>query len=458
MKVKPEKEFADSVAELIKSKQTQTNLTPFAKSGAATSIKGMLRSHKGGKRGVYVRITINRDQEYYPTGYYVDEKDFDIASGLVKSGEKNKEVINSYIRYLTNELDEVLTTLKKSGDVISIQNFQRHYSKRVKKDLSFEDYFNAALEEKKSSIEGTTVEVYSRLLTKIKEYAPNISIRSIDKKFISEWESWLLRTKGLCQNTVNHYLHTLRTFLIKALDDEVIEVSPFTKIKISHIDGERDFLAQEELDALIKLKIPESSPGILRAREMFVFCCITGIRYSDLINLKWSNIRKLTSDMYFQMHKTKFFVTIPLIDQAKEILERQEKTSDFIFKRITNQKLNEHLHALEKRAGIQKSITVHVARHTFATLSLERGVPIEVVSKVLGHKNLKTTMIYAKITPKTLQTEMKKLNGMFNSMLQNDTPPPTDMSSLLSQMHNIMQQIQQAQGQGKQMPPLSIAS
>ena len=116
------------------------------------------------------------------------------------------------------------------------------------------------------------------------------------------------------------------------------------------------------------------------------------------------------------------------------------------------------MHNLERKAGIQKSITVHVARHTFATLSLERGVPLEVVSKVLGHRNLKTTMIYAKITPKTLQNEMKKLNGMFNSFNQPENPPPSYMNGLLAQMQVLMQQIQKAQIQETQPSSLSIAS
>lgn len=157
MKTTAPKESPHSVKELIKHRQPQENLSSFAKTSTPTSIKAMLRSYKGGKRGVYVRVTINRDQEYYPTGYYIDEKDFDISSGIVKSTNQNKDAINSYIRYLTNELDGVLTTLKKSKDVISLESFKRHYNKRIKKGLSFEDYFNAALEEKKVSIEESTV-------------------------------------------------------------------------------------------------------------------------------------------------------------------------------------------------------------------------------------------------------------------------------------------------------------
>jgi site-specific recombinase XerD len=278
------------------------------------------------------------------------------------------------------------------------------------------------------------------------EYKPDITIRNIDKNFINDWANWLKHEKGLCQNTTNRYLHSLRTFMIKAVDDEVIEVSPFAKIKISHVQGNRDYLAQEELDALMKVQIPISHTGEEKARELFVFCCLTGIRYSDLVNLKWSHIRTLTNDMHFNMQKTKFPVTIPLIDQANEILKRQDRTSEFVFKRISNQKFNEHLHSLEKRAGIQKSLTAHVARHTFATLSLERGVPIEVVSKVLGHTDLKTTMVYAKITPKTMQKEMQKLNGMFNTIMETDGIPKADMNSLLAQMHGIMKQMQEAQG------------
>lgn len=404
-------------SESAEPKQSEQTLKPFAKfKPCSTSIKAMLRSQKRDKKGVYVRVTIDKKQDYFATGYYVLEKDFDGASGLVKGDDPQKEEINSYIRFLVQELDEVLSALKKSGELLSIENFQRFYERKFKKDLSFESFFKIALAEKKDSLEPTSVEVYSRLLTKMNEFAPGISVRAINKGFVKQWELWLTCTKGLCQNTANHYFETLRTFLIKAEEDEIISINPFNKIKIKQVLGERDYLAQEELDALINLRLPETNSGEIRAREMFVFCCLTGIRYSDLMNLKWTDIRTLTNDMYFKMHKTKFFVSIPLIDQAKEILSSQKRDSEFVFKKLSNQTFNYLLHQLEKKAGIQKKITVHVARHTFATLALEKGVPLEVVSKILGHKNLKTTMIYAKITQKTLHTEMKKLNGMLGTI------------------------------------------
>lgn len=146
--------------------QRNSELKPInTKTKHATSIKGMLRSWKAGKRGVYVRVTINREQEYYPTGYYVDESSFDIGAGLIKGNAHNKEEINSYLRYLMNELDGVLSTLKRSDDVLSMDNFRRYYSRRVKRDMRFDDYFKAALAEKKQNIEPATVELYTRLLT-----------------------------------------------------------------------------------------------------------------------------------------------------------------------------------------------------------------------------------------------------------------------------------------------------
>ena len=410
----------------------------------STSIKAALRSKKGNKRGIYVRVTIGRQSEYYPTGYYIEPAKFDCKSGLVKGNELNREEINSYVRYLSNDLDEVLSGLKRSDDMLSLENFKRHKAKLAKRDMRFDEYFANALAEKKATLEPATVELYGRLHTKLKEFAPNITVRSIDKNFVREWEQWLKHEKGLCQNTTNRYLQTLRTFLLKAVEDELIEATPFAKIRISHVQGKRDFLAQAELDALMQVKIPQANIGEARARELFVFCCLTGIRYSDLVNLKWTHVRQLTKDLHFNMQKTKLSVTIPLLDEALDIINRQEKNSEYIFKRISNQKLNEHLHALEKRAGIQKSLTVHVARHTFATLSLERGVPIEVVSKVLGHTDLKTTMVYAKITHHTMQKEMQKLRGLVNPTKVKVECP--DMAAILLQMQGLMQKMEEAQG------------
>jgi integrase/recombinase XerD len=409
----------------------------------ATSVKGMLRSRKGDKKGIYIRVTINREQEYFPTNYYVYPKDFDSGIGLVKTKTQDAEKTNSYIRYLSNELDTILTTLKKSGEVVCIKNFRKHYETKIKQDQSFSEFFARVLKEKQYNIQPSTFEIYSRLPKKILEFRPNVTLRDIDRKFVKEWEQWLLHTKKICQNTTNHYLEKLRTFLLIALDEKLIDEYPFAKIKIPKILGDRDYLTEEELQALIEVSIPETHQGEIRAKEMFVFCCLTGIRYSDLVNLKWEHIRPMTNDMHFHMHKTKLKVSIPLIEKAKAILERQDKKSEYVFKRITNQKFNEHLHSIEKRAKIQKNITVHVARHTFATLALERGIPLEVVAKILGHVNIKTTMIYARITQKRLQGEMQKMNGLAENLQQNaHVTSVNDINVMVVKMQDMIQRMQ----------------
>lgn len=410
-----------------------------AKSSSA-SIKGMLRSQKGEKRGVYLRITINREQDYFSTGYYVFPKDFDSATGLVKGKEPNKESINSYIRNLTKELDDILYELKKSGELISLNNFRKFYSIRFQQNLSFEEFFNQELMGMKN-IEASTVEVYKRLPKKLNEYKARLRLQDFDKALIEDWRSWL-RTKDLCENTVCHYLETLRTFLIKAFDGNLIKENPFKYIKIPKIIGERDYLTEEELRAFMEVDIPVANTGEIRSRNMFVFCCLTGMRYSDLVGLRWEYVRIINNDLHFRMKKTKEFVTIPLTDRAKDIIKAQDRTHELVFRSISNQKFNEHLHTIEKRAGIQKNITVHVARHTFATLALERGIALEVVSKILGHKNIKMTMVYAKITQKKLQDEMKKLNGLAENLEVNTTASTDDVNNLIKQMRSIMMKME----------------
>jgi hypothetical protein len=142
----------NSVAEAIEN-QTQTisvqeRVKTIRVKHISTSLKGVLRSMKAGKRGIYIRLTIDGESEYYPTRYFVDENNFDKKSGFVKGNEDCKDAANSYVRYLINELDVILSELKRSGEIVSRDNFRRYYNRRLKRDMRFDDYFKAALEEK----------------------------------------------------------------------------------------------------------------------------------------------------------------------------------------------------------------------------------------------------------------------------------------------------------------------
>ena len=204
-------------------------------------------------------------------------------------------------------------------------------------------------------------------------------------------------------------LRSLRTFINIAMRYGLIKTNPFKYITIKKVDGKRDFLSAEELsklsDAYISNKIiDEQEKEVL---QYFLFSCYTGLRYSDLKMLKTSSIKN--NILHINMHKTNCLVSIPLSQKALQLLPNKiNSESDYVFRVYCNKVTNRVLKQVGKRYGIPKKLTCHVARHTFATVSIILGIPIEVVSKLLGHSSLKTTQIYAKIVDSVKEREMEK--------------------------------------------------
>jgi site-specific recombinase XerD len=192
-----------------------------------------------------------------------------------------------------------------------------------------------------------------------------------------------------------------------------IKSNPFKYLTIKKVDGKRDFLSAEELNKLAKLYYSDEITD-LKEKEIlqyFLFSCYTGLRYSDLKALKSSSIKD--KSIQINMHKTSYQVNIPLTQKACQLLPSKGKSdSDQVFRVYCNKVTNRILKDIGARYKIQKKLTCHVARHTFATVSITLGIPIEVVSKLLGHTNLKTTQVYAKIVDSVKEREMEKWNKL----------------------------------------------
>jgi site-specific recombinase XerD len=179
------------------------------------------------------------------------------------------------------------------------------------------------------------------------------------------------------------------------------------------VDGKRDFLSVEELNLLSEAyfsnKITDKKEK--KVLQYFLFSCYTGLRYSDLKSLKTSSIKG--NSVQINMHKTNILINIPLSQKALSLLhDKNETSTDSVFQVYCNKVTNKILKRLGVQYKIEKKLTCHVARHTFATISINLGIPIEVISKLLGHTNLKTTQVYAKIVDSVKEREMQKWNSL----------------------------------------------
>jgi site-specific recombinase XerD len=220
-------------------------------------------------------------------------------------------------------------------------------------------------------------------------------------------------------NTVLKHIERLRKIINLAIRNEWLERDPFAKFQARFIRNDREFLTQEDLAA-----IEAKETKILRlqwAKDLFVFSCYTGLAYCDVIELTPANISIGIDGNYWIMtsrKKTNQPVRVPLLPRAFEIIEKYRNhpmalATGTVFPTLSNQKLNAYLKEIADLCGITKNLIFHLARHTFATtVTLTNGVPIETVSKMLGHTSIRTTQVYAKVIERKVGEDMAKLKNV----------------------------------------------
>lgn len=237
--------------------------------------------------------------------------------------------------------------------------------------------------------------------------------------FITDFEVYLLTTGGCSHNTTAKFMQFFKRIIIIAKNNGWLTVDPFTNYKIRIKKVDRGYLTQNEVEAIMAKNFP--TKRLEQVRDIFIFSCFCGLAYIDVKKLKKENIRtSFDGNLWIigKREKTDVSFSIPLLDIPKRILEKYEGTlpDNRILPVPSNQKMNSYLKEIGAICGIDKDLTFHLARHTFATLTLSKGVSIESVSKMLGHTNIKTTQIYAKITDAKISYDMNAFAGKVKSM------------------------------------------
>ena len=256
----------------------------------------------------------------------------------------------------------------------------------------------------------------------------DIHLSELNYQFITDFERFLRshtptdHRRGLANNGVMKHLERLRKMIGLGIKLEWLERDPFQQYQLKFQRVERGYLTDEELSAIEKKTF--SIERLQMVKNMFVFACYTGLSYSDLIQLKPENIQiGIDGESWIKTNrqKTKTPVTTPLLPEAMELILRYKNdpranSTGTIFPCISNQKLNSYLKEIADLCSINKNLTFHLARHTFATtVTLTNGVPIETVSKMLGHTKIATTQIYARVLEKKIGEDMALLRSRMQS-------------------------------------------
>ena len=272
-------------------------------------------------------------------------------------------------------------------------------------EQNFVAYFKTLADKRKASNHDNWVSAYNYLETFTNG---NLKFADLNEKFCNEFKEYLLTTKSnksskttLAQNSAVSYFNKLKAALKQAFKDGYLTTDLNAKIEpIKQAETRRNFLTIEELNSLVKTEC--NNPLLKRAA---LFSALTGLRFSDIKNLVWGEIHHSVENGYsiqFTQQKTKGVEVLPISEQAYSLLGERKEPTDKVFEGLSYSAYeNKHLYQWIGAAGITKNITFHCFRHTFATLQLSHGTDIYTVSKMLGHRELKTTQIYAKIVDDT---------------------------------------------------------
>ncbi|MFT7036734.1 MAG: integrase/recombinase XerD, partial [Cyclobacteriaceae bacterium] len=236
-------------------------------------------------------------------------------------------------------------------------------------------------------------------------------------QFLHDFEYYLKTERRQSQVTINKCIQRLRKPIKEALGEGYLEKDPFVQHKPGRVRKEVIFLSTDELKLLEEHHFTQ--PRLQLVKDLFIFCCYTGLAYHEMSNLKKEHIIKgFDGNEWIQMkrEKTDKMISIPLLPKAKVILEKYHEVSNHALPKFSNQKINSYLKEIAGIVGINKPISHHMARKTFAsTVLLYNDVPMEIVSELLGHSSMKITQeYYGKIVQKRISKEMKRLSKKFN--------------------------------------------
>lgn len=380
-----------------------------------------------GEIPIYLRIRVNRKKAELATRMTMKNlDDWEPVTGRVKV----KSPINSRLNQIEGEITSHYHQLKHSGRIITANALKNLFLGRDQRDITLTRFFDTTIKERiqeSTELKPTTIRNYNSTINHLLDFLDNskqksIELRNIDDSFLRKWDNFLLKkacltnsTVTLHRNTINKYHTKFKVLLNIAVEEEIIDKNPYRKFRLKYVSTRRTFLTRPELDKLENHDLGKNQ-SLIRVRDKFLFSVYTGLRFADADNLRSENI-EFDGKKYWVVltqQKTGEYLRIPLLNKGKEIYDKYEPErilSNFVLPRLTNQKINAYLKVIGNMVGIEKPLTHHVARHTAATtIFLSNGVPLEIVSKQLGHANIKTTQIYAKITNEMLSNAADKLN------------------------------------------------
>lgn len=374
---------------------------------------------KNGLHPIYCRININRKKAEFALREFVDPKKWSEGSQTIKGDPELTAKLNSTY----NRLNEIRNKIISEGRIPSSIEIKNDFLNIKDKSTKLLDYLAEYIAQIKLLPEysDSTAKKYKTIQKHLTGFLASkqllhISMNAVKPEHIKELEFYLKTTSQLSVNTTTKYLKLLKTVFNRAIEFGKLANNPMQNLRFKHERTNRTFLTFDELNRIKEVEL--SNESLNRVRNIFLFSCYSGLRFTDVDKLtpkciitdangnKWIEIQEI--------QKTGDFHRIPLLNRAEEIVELYKEEAEITGKLLplrSNQKVNAYLKIIADFSKIDKILTFHMARHTFATtVTLANNVSIEVVSKMLGHKDIATTQIYAKVLNESMSEFAKLLN------------------------------------------------
>lgn len=387
---------------------------------------------KNGNAPIMARITIDGTPKTFGTKLEINPNNWDLKHGRVQGKSAQALSINKKLDNIRGRIDKIYEDMLKHEGFATAQKVKLSFLGVGVMDDAILKVFNdrnedfkklVEKEERSQSTYNKYITVYNHLTTFIKEryHRDDMAFRELTADFIREFDFYLRYDLQSSHNTVWVYTMPVLSLVELAIKKGLIRDNPFQDYEINMEETDRGYILKEDVEKL--MMCAPSHPRYELVKDLFIFSCFTGLAYADIKKLTRNNIQSFFDGHQWiisRRKKSDIASNVRLMEIPKRIIEKYQGTTrnEFIFPVPTNATCNTHIGKLVEKAEIitEQKVTFHTARHTFGTMFLTEGVPLESLSKMMGHKNISTTQIYAKITSQKISKDMDLVTPKFKAM------------------------------------------
>jgi integrase len=373
------------------------------------------RLKDNGKKQVVIILYVARNRMRFQTGVEIVPEDWDNERLIVRKTNKDAANLNLMIRNKVAKINDLLVKYTLADIPLTVERLKEDFEK-PEYVFDFIEFMQSAINERKGIITDSTIRHHNGILSKLKVYKSRILSNQMTEEFFVNYNRYLKNTLNNEQNTRQCNFKTIRAYINIAINKGLMEKMPMKTNPVKQVSGKRTFLTDDEYRSMIDLyrkeTLSESRQSVLR---WFLFSCCTGLRISDLKRIKFDDIAGdlLILTPYKTKNVSGKTIKIPLMDFAKQLIEDEgpDHIDGLIFNCIAETNMREYIKLIAVDCDINQVISWHTARHTFATVFLRNTHNLAALQKVLGHSNIRETMIYAHTMTEDVQDAMKFQNG-----------------------------------------------